>query len=98
MTAAPPAPPLYLSANKPATSYLFYSFQPGWYGDWHPVPARQFMALLSGKVEVETSDGDIRQFGPGNIILLEDMGGKGHRSKNTGDEYLSFFVVQIPAA
>jgi len=56
------------------------------------------MALLSGKVEVETSDGDIRQFGPGNIILLEDMGGKGHRSKNTGDEYLSFFVVQIPAA
>ncbi|MDD1678826.1 MAG: cupin domain-containing protein [Methanomicrobiales archaeon] len=94
VNAAPPAPPLYLSVDKPASKYLFYSFQPGWTGDLHPSPARQFLVLLSGEVEVETSDGGVQQFGPGDIILLEDTWGKGHRSKNIGDEYLHFFGVQ----
>jgi mannose-6-phosphate isomerase-like protein (cupin superfamily) len=98
VNAAPPAPPLYLSDTGPATRYLFYSFEPGWYGDLHPSPSRQFLALLSGTVEVETSDGTVKQFGPGDIILLEDTSGKGHRSRNTGDGYLNFFVAQVPVA
>jgi hypothetical protein len=97
VNAAPPAPPLYLSENTPASRYLFYSFEPGWTGDLHPAPARQILALLSGTVEVETSDGTVMQFGPGDLILLEDTWGKGHCSRNIGDEYLNFFVVQIPA-
>ena len=94
--AAPPAPPLYLSVNKPASSYLFYSAEPGWTGDWHLAPARQFMVLLSGALEVETSDGDVRRFGPGDVVLLEDTWGKGHKLRNLGDNFLHFFVVQIP--
>jgi hypothetical protein len=96
VSAAPPAPPFYVSALENASRYRFYSFQPGWYGDLHPAPARQFLALLSGTVEVETSDGTVRAFGPGDLILLEDTAGKGHRSRNTGSGYLNFFVVQVP--
>lgn len=98
VTAAPPAPPLYVSVASPASKYLFYSFEPGWTGDLHPSPARQFLALLSGTVEVETSDGAVRRFGPGDLILLEDTSGNGHRSRNVGDDYLTFFVVPAPAA
>ncbi len=96
VNAAPPAPPLYLSGEEPASKYVFYSFEPGWIGDWHPAPARQFMVLLSGTVEIETSDGNIQRFKPGDILLLEDTWGKGHRLRNTGEEYLHFFVVQLP--
>ncbi len=96
VAAAPPAPPFYVSDLENASRYRFYSFQPGWYGDLHPSPARQFLALLSGAVEVETSDGTVQQFGPGDLILLEDTAGKGHRSRNTGNGYLNFFVVQVP--
>jgi quercetin dioxygenase-like cupin family protein len=95
---APPAAPFYVSGDKPASKYRFYSFQPGWIGDWHPSPARQFLALMSGAVEAETTDGTVRQLGPGDLVLLEDTSGKGHVTRNIGEGYSTFLVVPVPAA
>jgi len=39
---------------------------------------------LTGEVEIQTSDGDIRRFGPGSILLAEDLSGKGHISRGVG--------------
>jgi hypothetical protein len=52
--------------------------------DWHNAPRRQFVVNLSGDVEIQTSDGDIRRFGPGSILLAEDVTGKGHISRGIG--------------
>ena len=41
-------------------------------------PLRQYVVTLSGTWEIEISDGDIRRFGPGDILLAEDPTGKGH--------------------
>jgi hypothetical protein len=95
---APPAAPFYVSGDKPASKYRFYSFQPGWIGDWHPCPARQFLALMSGAVEMETTDGTVRWLGPGDLVLLEDTSGKGHVTRNIGDGFSTFLVVPVPAA
>ncbi|HUT39353.1 MAG TPA: cupin domain-containing protein [Methanoregula sp.] len=95
---APPAAPFYVSGDRPASKYRFYSFQPGWIGDWHPCPSRQFLALLSGAVEMETTDGTVRRLGPGDLILLEDTTGRGHVTKNIGNGYSTFLVVPVPAA
>ena len=95
---APPAAPFYVSSDNPATKYRFYTFQPGWIGDWHPCPARQFLALMSGAVQMETTDGDVRQLGPGDLVLLEDTSGRGHLTRNIGDGYATFLVVPVPAA
>ena len=97
-TGAPPAAPFYISGDKTASKYRFYSFQPGWVGDWHPCPTRQFLALMSGSVEMETTDGTVRQLGPGDLVLLEDTSGKGHVTRNIGNRYSMFFVVPVPAA
>ncbi|MBT8508849.1 cupin [Methanomicrobiaceae archaeon CYW5] len=94
---APPAAPFYISEDRAASKYRFYTFEPGWIGELHPAPTRQFLALLSGEVEVETTDGTIRRLGPGDLILLEDTSGKGHVTKNTGDGYAMFLVVPVPA-
>lgn len=94
--AAPPAAPFYVSEDRPASRYRFYSFEPGWIGELHPAPARQFLALMSGAVEMETIDGTIRQFGPGALILLEDTSGKGHVTRNIGDGYATFLVIPVP--
>ncbi|MDD1711157.1 MAG: cupin domain-containing protein [Methanoregulaceae archaeon] len=75
--AAPPAAPFYVSEDKPASKYRFYSFQPGWIGELHPAPTRQFLALMSGAVEMETTDGTVRRFRPGDLVLLEDTLGQG---------------------
>lgn len=95
---APPAAPFYVSGDGPALKYRFYTFEPGWIGDWHPAPARQFLALMSGAVEMETTDGTARKFFPGDLVLLQDTSGKGHLTRNIGDGYATFLVVPVPAA
>jgi len=96
--AAPPAAPFYVSEDKPASKYRFYTFEPGWVGELHPCPTRQFLALLSGEVEMETTDGTVRRFGPGNLVLLEDTSGRGHVTRNIGKGYAMYLVVPVPAA
>lgn len=62
-------------------------------GEPHVAPRRQFMVNLRGTVEVETSDGEVRRFGPGDLVLVEDTTGIGHISREVGDvERLSMFV------
>ena len=36
--AAPPAAPFYVSKDRPASRYRFYTFEPGWIGELHPAP------------------------------------------------------------
>jgi quercetin dioxygenase-like cupin family protein len=96
--AAPPAAPFYVSDDGPASKYRFYTFEPGWIGELHPVPTRQFLALMSGTVEMETTDGTVRRLGPGDLVLLEDTSGKGHVTRNIGDGYATFLVIPVPAA
>jgi hypothetical protein len=57
---------------------------------WHITPNRCFVIYLSGKVEIIVSDGEIRTFKSGDIVLYEDTEGKGHLSKNGTDR---FFVI-----
>lgn len=51
--------------------------------DWHVAPNRQLVALLSGRIEVETTDGEVRRWGPGGLFLADDTRGKGHRTRVT---------------
>jgi len=92
---APPAPPMNLSAFTPATQFGFVSAPLGWYGDWHPTPRRQIFFSLSGEIEAEVSDGEMRRFGPGSVTLLEDTWGKGHTSRVVGSADVLLAVVQL---
>jgi hypothetical protein len=93
---APPAPPLYVSATQPVSRFGFIRLEPGWYGDWHPVPSRQFQIILEGELEGEVSDGEVRQFKPGKVYQLEDTTGKGHKSRVVGVKGVVIAVVQLP--
>ncbi len=96
MQGAPPAAPFYVSADHAATKYRFYTFPPGWIGELHPAPTRQFLSLMSGAVEVETTDGETRRLDAGGLVLLEDTTGSGHVTRNIGDGYAMFLVVPAP--
>jgi quercetin dioxygenase-like cupin family protein len=93
---APPAPPLNLSPFTPASQYAFCLFPAGWRGDWHPVPKRQIFFFLSGKVKGQVSDGEVRQFEKGDVVLAEDTSGKGHVSWVVGGKDAFTSVVQLP--
>ncbi|MCJ8208604.1 hypothetical protein MUY27_02715 [Mucilaginibacter sp. RS28] len=71
----------YLSEKVPVKELTFRKVM-ATYDDLHTAPARQFVVLLDGAVEIQTSDGETRTFEAGEILLMEDITGKGHRSRN----------------
>lgn len=93
---APPAPPLAVSAEHEATGLVFVTFPVGWSGDWHTAPRRQFQFFLAGTVGAESGDGEVRHFGPGSAVLVEDTTGTGHRSWVAGDVEVVMSVVRLP--
>ena len=90
---APPATPLDITPFESASRYGFLRAPAGWYGDWHPAPQRQILCYLAGEIEAETSDGEVRRFGAGSITLVDDISGKGHRSRVIGSESVLAKVV-----
>src|SRR5271167_4241955 len=52
--------------------------------DWHNAPRAWFLIVLQGASEVTTSDGQVRHFGPGSVVLLDDTTGKGHQTRAVG--------------
>ena len=81
------------SALHPATGVIFRRNPADQFLDWHPAPRRQYVITLSGEAEVEASDGEVRQIGPGTIMLADDTTGKGHITRGVGTvERLSIFI------
>ena len=94
---APPAPPLNLAAPLEAERAILCTIPKEWYGDWHPAPHRQFYVQMSGELEVQVSDGEIRRFSAGSLVLLEDTSGKGHLSRVVGSSGVDAVFVQLRA-
>jgi hypothetical protein len=83
----------YLSQNVQVKQLQFRKVPAG-YNDLHNAPQRQYVVLLDGGVEIEISTGEKRAFKPGEILLMEDITGKGHRSSNLEQkERSSLFII-----
>jgi quercetin dioxygenase-like cupin family protein len=74
---------------------LFFHAPVGWFGDWHPTPARQYFVALSGELEVYVSDGQMRRVRAGDVVYLDDLAGRGHTTRVIGDEPVTAVIVQL---
>lgn len=72
----------FLSDLIPAEGIVFREVLPTYDFDFHNAPHRQYIILLDGEIEIETSLGEKRKFGAGEILLMEDTHGKGHKTRN----------------
>lgn len=86
----------FLSERIEATSVRFRNVVPGYDYDFHNAPKRQLIFLLDGVIQIETSLGDIRKFSSGDVLLVEDTEGKGHRTKNLTPVKRKSAFVEIP--
>ena len=75
-----------LPERVPVTEIVFRRQGSGDFIDWHPAPRRQFMVTLAGQMEVGLGDGTVHTFGPGDVMLAEDLTGQGHTSRAVGPE------------
>jgi len=86
---------LETSDLKPAHGIVFRSASPSHLSDYHPVPKRQYVITLSGQVEIETGDGTIRRFGPGDVMLAEDTTGRGHITRVVGGQPRLYAFIPV---
>ena len=75
-----------LSERYPVKSVIFRENNADYDYDWHCAPQRQYIVLLDGEIEIETSDGEKRRFGGGDILLVEDISGRGHRTRTANNQ------------
>jgi quercetin dioxygenase-like cupin family protein len=77
------------------TDALFFRLPKGKSQSWHNAAKRQYVVALRGRGEVELGSGQRVALKPGDVVLTEDLTGKGHVTRSTGSEDLLFFVVPI---
>ncbi len=80
----------------PAKSFHFSSYNPSAasaMSGWHPAPRRQFLVTLSGRIAITASDGETRRFGPGDVLLVEDTEGEGHRNEILDGSWRTLVIV-----
>lgn len=83
-----------LSQAVPAKNIIFREVEPSYDYDFHNAPQRQYIILLDGEIEIETSLGETRRFKAGEVLFVEDVEGKGHKTKNiTASKRRSIFIV-----
>lgn len=75
-----------LSETLAVKGIIFREVEPSYDYDFHNAPQKQYIILLDGGIEIETSLGETRKFGAGEILLVEDTTGKGHRTRNLNPE------------
>jgi quercetin dioxygenase-like cupin family protein len=68
---------------------------PGYVLDWHCAPRRQYSISLSGQAEIEVGDGTVARVGPGDVVLAEDLTGRGHVTRVVGDQPRFYVVVPL---
>ena len=83
-----------LSEIVPATGVIFRETPADYDYDWHPAPRRQYIVLLDGEIEITVGDGERRRFRGGDVLLVEDTTGRGHRTRTLdGRVRRSLFIV-----
>jgi quercetin dioxygenase-like cupin family protein len=79
-------------ALKAGASLVFRCFPADYFSHWHTAPRRQYIFILAGQVEIGIGDGTTRRFGPGDVILADDLTGQGHTTRSVGGPRISATV------
>ena|SRR5688572_13796516 len=93
---APGIPSLFISTPFEASEASFFGAPSGWVADWHVSSGRHLFAVITGVWEVSSSDGEIRTFSRGDVLLVEDTTGKGHASRVISEENSIALLITLP--
>lgn len=85
-----------LSQPQTAKTVVFREVLPSYDWDFHCAPEKQYIILLDGEIEIETSLGEKRRFKGGDILLMEDITGKGHRTRNVIPAVRKSVFITLP--
>ena len=73
-----------VTAMRVASGVQFRKSPSGSFVDWHTAPRRQYVITLEGQAEIGIGDGTKRLFNPGDVLLADDLTGRGHTTAAVG--------------
>ncbi|MDO9550338.1 MAG: hypothetical protein Q7J03_05135 [Methanoregula sp.] len=79
-----------------AKAVFFREIPPGYRYPWHNVVCREYVVTLDGQAEIEAGSGEKRRFGKGDVLLAEDICGKGHQTRAIGRKPWRQCFVTLP--
>jgi quercetin dioxygenase-like cupin family protein len=85
-----------MHALSTGSGAMLLRLKPGAVEDWHNAPKPWYLIVVQGMSEVTASDGEVRRFGPGSVLLMDDATGKGHRTRALG--HIDHIAAVIPLA
>ena len=77
-----PAEESHNVALQAGANLVFRCFPADYWSDWHTTPRRQYIFILAGQMEIGIGDGTTRRFGPGDVVLADDLTGQGHTTRS----------------
>ena len=86
----PPNPTGTMTDIGAVTTMFMFSVAAGTNVPAHNAPQPYVCIILSGQGEVITSDGETRRFSPGDVLLCDDLTGKGHVTRAVTDLVAAF--------
>jgi len=89
-----PAKVGFISRMIPVSN-VFFGHGSGKEQDWHNPAQKLFIIVLSGIMQIETSKGEIKNFSAGEILLLEDLTGKGHKTRSLTGQTVSYLAIPL---
>ena len=80
---------------QPVEGIIFRQQPASYFMDFHVAPLRQYIVGLSGHAEVVVGNGEARTFGPGDVMLAEDLTGRGHTLRVVGNQLRVSMVIPL---
>lgn len=77
------------------THNVFFGKGPDKEQDWHNPAQKLFIIVLSGVMQIETSRGEIKNFSSGELLLAEDLTGKGHKTRSLNGESVNYLAIPL---
>lgn len=83
------------SPLKPVFGFIFVSFGPDTFIDWHPEVTNNMCIGLTGEMELEVPLGEtkLEAFRAGDVCLAEDRTGEGHIDRMRGDTRMALVLL-----
>jgi len=94
---APPSAPLHITGVHAACDYALLELPSGWDGDVsHASPAPYLVVCLAGSFEITAGSGETRSFTAGDMLLLDDVVGSGHKTIVLSEEPVRTIMIRRP--
>jgi len=90
-----PGVPNSVEESEPLSTRKSYVVRiaPGFFEDWHNADVRRYVITISGRSQVEVAGGQKLIAQPGQVVLAEDLTGKGHTFRVLGaSDWVALFV------